>query len=76
MAKKKCSFPDGYEVTLGDDDTPLDPCIYEEVETHYNCIVHVLRCSKCGHFEITWEHTYDEEDEEEDANDEYGEYEE
>lgn len=34
---------------------PLDPCVYEEVETHRNCTVHVLRCEKCGHIEIEWE---------------------
>jgi len=33
----------------------LDPCVYKEIETHHNCTVHILKCKKCGHIEITWE---------------------
>jgi hypothetical protein len=33
----------------------LDPCLYEEIEIHYGCIVHVMRCRRCGHVEISWE---------------------
>ena len=42
-----CVKPDGVN--------ELDPCFYEEVETHYNCTVHVLRCKNCGHYELEWE---------------------
>lgn len=33
----------------------LDPCLYEEIETHEDCIVHILRCKRCGNIEILWE---------------------
>ena len=33
----------------------LDPCVYQEIETHTNCTVHVMKCKKCGHIEILWE---------------------
>ena len=50
----KCQPPDG--VTIKPDGVnELEPCIYEEVETHHNVTVHVLRCRKCGHIEIEWE---------------------
>ena len=32
----------------------LDPCIYEEIETHYGCMVKVLKCEKCGNIEVEW----------------------
>ena len=50
----KCEFPEGIEIRP-DGVNELDPCLYEEVETHYGCTVHVLRCRRCGHIEISWE---------------------
>ena len=43
----------GYTITVCGHE--VDPCAYEEIETHYNCTVHVLRCNECGHIEIEWE---------------------
>ena len=42
----------------------VDPHMYEEIETHYNCTVHVLRCKECGHIEIEWDHARKEDEEE------------
>lgn len=54
----KCQPPEG--VTIKPDGVnELDPCIYEEVETHHNVTVHILRCRKCGHIEIEWERNGD-----------------
>lgn len=49
----KCHFPEGITIRPNGVD-PLDPCIYDVVETHYDCMVNVLRCRKCGHTEIEW----------------------
>ena len=40
-------FPDGVN--------ELDPCLYEEIETHMNVTVHVMRCMKCRHIDLSWE---------------------
>ena len=48
----KCELP--YKI-FPDGENELDPCLYEEIETHENCTVHVLRCKRCGHIEIEWE---------------------
>lgn len=37
------------------DGIEIDPHCYEEIETHENCTVHVLKCKECGHIEIEWE---------------------
>lgn len=50
----KCTFGEGITVKP-DGKNELDPCIYKEIETYKNVTVHVLRCEKCGHIEITWE---------------------
>lgn len=50
----KCTFGEGITVKP-DGVNELDPCIYKEIETYKNVTVHVLRCEKCGHIEITWE---------------------
>lgn len=56
--EKKCSWGDGASVEiLGHE---VDPCVYQEVETHRGVTVHVLKCKKCGHVEITWEPSYEE----------------
>ena len=49
----KCSFSDGSIVSVGG--VPVDPCVYEEVETVTGCTVRVLKCKKCGNIEIEWE---------------------
>ena len=50
----RCAMPEG--VSLRPDGVhEIDPCIYEEVERHSGCIVHVMRCRRCGHVEISWE---------------------
>ncbi len=51
---KKCQLPEGIEVRI-DGVNELDPCLYEEIETVHNCTVHVMRCVRCGHVEISWE---------------------
>lgn len=33
---------------------PVDPCVYEIVETHKNVTVEVAKCRKCGHVELSW----------------------
>lgn len=50
----KCSMPDGISIRP-DGIHEIDPCIYEEIERHSGCIVHVMRCRRCGHIEISWE---------------------
>lgn len=50
----KCQPPDGI-IIKPDGENELDPCEYEEIETHYNATVHVLKCKKCGHVDIGWE---------------------
>ena len=50
----RCQFPDGITVRP-DGIHELDPCVYEEIEVVAHCIVHVLRCKRCGHMEIEWE---------------------
>ena len=50
---KKCCFPAG--VTIRPDGVnELDPCRYREVERYKNVTVRVLRCTRCGHTEVTW----------------------
>ena len=50
----KCKYKGG--ITIKPDGVnDLDPCDYEEVETHKNVTVHVLRCRNCGHVELEWE---------------------
>ena len=51
---EKCKFPDG--VTIKPDGVnELDPCVYEcELEVH-GVTVRVLKCVKCGHYELEWE---------------------
>lgn len=49
---KKCSFKDGMEIEVFG--ISVNPCIYEEIETHHNVTVHVMRCKKCGHIELEW----------------------
>lgn len=57
----KCSLPEGV-VIKPDGVHELDPCIYEEVERYRNVTVSVLRCTKCGHTEITWHRQEDTEE--------------
>ena len=45
----------GKDFTVKIGDMEIDPCEYEEIETIENCIVHILKCRKCGHIEIEWE---------------------
>ena len=57
MARHKCAFGDrNTEITIKPDGrSELDPCLYEEIETYENVTVHILRCVRCGHFEVEWE---------------------
>lgn len=48
----KCTHGEGVTVEVGG--VPVDPCIYQEIETHRNVTVHVMRCVRCGHIEIEW----------------------
>ena len=51
--REKCKFPDG--ITIKPDGVhELDPCLYEPIEKYRNVTVTVLRCSKCGHVELTF----------------------
>lgn len=54
LGKDKCEWPDGV-IIKPDGINELDPCVYEEIETHYNCTVHVLMCKHCGNIELEWE---------------------
>lgn len=49
----KCKFPNGMKIKP-DGENELDPCIYEDIEIHTNCIVIISKCSKCGNLEISW----------------------
>lgn len=60
---KKPPCGNGIRVTT-QDGIEIDPHLYEEIETHYNCTVHVLRCKECGHIEIEWDHAEKENDDE------------
>ncbi len=50
---EKCRFPSGV-VIRPDGVNELDPCIYKEVERYKNVTVRILRCTRCGHIELTW----------------------
>lgn len=52
-AQMKCQHPDGI-VIKPDGINELDACVYEEIESHENCTVTVLRCRKCGNIDIGW----------------------
>lgn len=43
------------------DGIEIDPCLYEEIETHENCIVHILKCQRCGKVLVEWEKANDDE---------------
>lgn len=58
---EKCCFPPGITIKP-DGKNELDPCIYEEVECYKNVTVHVMRCQRCGHVEISWERQEDTEE--------------
>ena len=45
----------GKDIELKIGDVEIDPCDYEEIDVIENCIVHILKCRKCGHIEIEWE---------------------
>lgn len=49
----ECKFDNGI-TELNIAGIPVDPCVYEVVETHYGVTVEVLRCPKCGKTEILW----------------------
>lgn len=53
QAQPKCQHPDGI-VIKPDGINELDACVYEEIESHENCTVTVLRCRKCGNIDIGW----------------------
>ena len=57
----KCCFPPGV-IVKPDGVNELDPCVYEEVECYKNVTVHVMRCLRCGHVEISWERQEDTEE--------------
>lgn len=57
----RCQFPGGV-IIKPDGINELDPCIYEEVECYKNVTVHVMRCRRCGHVEISWERQEDTEE--------------
>lgn len=58
---EKCHFPSGIAIKP-DGVNELDPCVYEEVECYKNVTVHVMRCLRCGHVEISWERQEDTEE--------------
>lgn len=53
MPGHKCTFGDGITVKP-DGRNELDPCLYQEIEAYKNVTVHVLRCVRCGHIDISW----------------------
>lgn len=53
QAQPKCQHPDGI-IIKPDGINELDACVYEEIESHENCTVTVLRCRKCGNIDIGW----------------------
>jgi hypothetical protein len=62
---EKCKLPDGVLI-YPDGVNELDPCLYEEIETIPNATVHIMRCTRCGHLEISWERNNNLSDEKED----------
>ena len=56
MPEHKCAFGDrNTEITVKPDGRlELDPCLYQEMETYENVTVHILRCVRCGHIEVSW----------------------
>ena len=55
----KCQPPEGV-VIKPDGVNELDPCVYEEVETHHNVDLTILKCKKCGHMDFEWRYRDDE----------------
>ena len=51
---EKCSWRDGISIKP-DGIHEADPCLYQEIDRVEHCTIHVLRCVRCGHIEITWE---------------------
>lgn len=49
---ERCRHKDGDYVKLGEHD--IDPCLYKEIERHYNCNVIVSKCVRCGNIDISW----------------------
>lgn len=49
---ERCHHKEGDYVKIGEHD--IDPCLYEEIERHYNCNVIVSRCKRCGNIDISW----------------------
>ena len=49
----KCQPPEGV-IIKPDGVNELDPCLYEEVETHYNVDLTILKCKKCGRMDFEW----------------------
>lgn len=49
----KCKFPNGLTIKP-DGENELDPCLYEDIETHTNCTIIVSRCIRCGDISISW----------------------
>ena len=51
---ERCQMPGGV-IFRPDGVNELDPYLYDEIETIENATVHVMRCVRCGHIEISWE---------------------
>ncbi len=56
----KCRHGDGDISRIGEHD--VDPCLYVEEEAYRNVTVHIMRCKRCGHVEISWERQDDTEE--------------
>ena len=56
MASHKCTFGDEItRITIKPDGVnEFDPCLYEEIETYKNVTVHIMKCARCGHIEVSW----------------------
>lgn len=49
----KCTHPEG--ITIKPDGiNELDPCVYQTIEKHYDCMVEISQCVKCGNIDISW----------------------
>lgn len=50
---EKCKWPEGITIKP-DGEHELDPCKYVEIAEYKNVTVVVMKCSVCGHIEISW----------------------
>lgn len=50
--KPKCQHEGGMRIMY--DGAEVSACKYQDIETHYDCMVIVSRCMNCGNIVVRW----------------------